>query len=120
MNLVGNLIDVAHNPSFDVSDHEVAHNSYLEIQELSALLLAHNSSLELARQEVSALLLAHISSLGLARQEVRLLLSRIGGFRIRIISCCSMNSAKCKHRSLLVCIELSILPKRWLLCILPK
>ena len=36
--------------------------------------LAHNSSLGLARQEVSALLLAHNSSLGLARQEVSTLL----------------------------------------------
>ena len=38
------------------------------------LILAHNSSLGLARQEVSALLLAHNSSLGLARQEVSALL----------------------------------------------
>ena len=31
MNLVGNLIDVAHNSSFNVSDNELAHNSSLDL-----------------------------------------------------------------------------------------
>ena len=32
MDLVGNLIDLAHNSSFDVSENEIAHNSSLDLE----------------------------------------------------------------------------------------
>ena len=42
--MIGNLIDVAHNSSFDVSDHDLAHNSSFDVSDND---LAHNSSLDL-------------------------------------------------------------------------
>ena len=32
MDFVGNLIDVAHNSSFDVSENQLAHNSSLDLE----------------------------------------------------------------------------------------
>ena len=51
MNLVGNLIDVAHNSSFDVSDHDLAHNSSFDVSDIE---LAHNSSLDLEASQAGS------------------------------------------------------------------
>ena len=49
--MIDNLIDVAHNSSFDVSDHDLAHNLSFDVSDIK---LAHNLSLDLEASQAGS------------------------------------------------------------------